>query len=91
MPAARQFTVLALDDVFCMRKCVVIACMVYVEMGRDEQIDIVRTQTQIGELLEHIFSLLRWRHPLWWLIIRRQSTVDQDVLPIARLHEIAPR
>src|SRR5205814_473094 len=89
--AARQFIVFTLDDMFCLRKGVVIACMVHVEMGADQKIDIIRVQPKIGKLLDHIFPLLGWWHPWRWLILRWQPTIDQNILPIARLHEIATR
>src|SRR2546421_11437307 len=58
MSAARQFIVFALDNEFRLRKGFVISHMVDVEMGTDKEIDIVRTQTKIGEMLDHIFFML---------------------------------
>src|SRR6266567_5142474 len=90
MPAARQRIVFALDDEFRLCKSIMIACMIYVEMGTDEDIDIVRTHIKIGEMLQHIFFMLGWWRSWWWRVVRRESTIDENVLPIAGLNEIAP-
>src|SRR5215470_7912142 len=55
--AAGQFVVRALDDEFRLRKGIVIAGMVHVEMGTDEEIDVIRMQAKIGEVLKHIFFI----------------------------------
>src|SRR5689334_23323335 len=89
MSAPRQFIVFALNDEFGFRKGIVVACMVHVEMGADEYIDVVRSQAKIGEMLKHIFFLLGWWHSGRQLDIRRQSAVNQDALAIAGLDEIA--
>src|SRR6266851_3562144 len=89
MSAARQCIVFALDDEFCLRKCIMISHMVYVEMGADEHIDVIRTQAKIGKMLDHIFSLLCFRRPRRQWYIRRESAINQDMLPIAGLDEIA--
>src|SRR5258708_7783552 len=91
MPAARQFIVFALDDEFRLRKGIVIARMVHVEMGTDEEIDVVRMQTKTGEVLKHIFFILGWWRSWWWRVVRREPTIDEDVLAIAGLNKIAPR
>ncbi len=91
MSAACQFIVLALDDEFRLLKGIVIARVVYVEMGTDQQIDIVRMQTKLGEMLKHIFLILGWRHSCWRRVVCRKPTIDENVLPIAGLHKIAPR
>src|SRR6266571_2637631 len=90
VPAARQFIVFALDDEFRLRKGIVIARMVHVEMGTDEEIDVVRVQAKTGEVLKHIFSILGWWRSWWWRVVRRKSTIDEDVLAIAGLNKIAP-
>ena len=89
MSTTRQCIVFALDNVFCLRKSIVIARMVHVEMGTDEEIDIGMSQAKIGELLKHIFSLPGWRRPRWWRVVRRESAINQDMLSIAGLDEIA--
>jgi len=35
-------------------------------MGADQEVDIVRTQIKIGEMLKHIFFILGWRRS--WLL-----------------------
>jgi hypothetical protein len=55
MSTPRQFIVFALDNEFRFRKGIVIARVVHVEMGTDEHSDVVRMQTQLSELLQHIF------------------------------------
>src|SRR5437868_192884 len=89
--AARQFIVFTLDDEFRPRKGIVIARVVHVEMGADQKVDIVRTQPKIGEMLKHIFLVLGRRRSWRRCVTGRESTIDEDVLPIARLDEIAPR
>src|SRR5712692_2284446 len=89
MSAARQFIVFALDDEFRLPKGIVIARMVHVEMGADKDIDIVRAQTQIGELLDHIFFVLCFRRSRRQRCIRGEPAIDQDMLPIAGFDEIA--
>ena len=89
MSAARQFIMFALDDEFRLRKGIMISRMIRVEMGTNEDIDIVRTQTQIAELLDHIFSLRRWNRPRRQRCIRGQSAINQDMPPIAGFDEIA--
>jgi hypothetical protein len=65
MSTPGQFIVLALDNEFRFRKGIVISHVVHIEMGTDEQRDVVRMQTQISEMLQHIFFMLGWWHP-WW-------------------------
>src|SRR5438067_558616 len=69
MSAACQFIVLALDDEFGLRKGIVIACMVHVEMGTNDEIDLIRTQTKIREMLKHIFFIVGRGHSRRSLII----------------------
>src|SRR5579884_1407606 len=87
--ASRQFIVLALNDEFSLRKGIVVARVVHIEMGTDEHIDVVRSQAKIGEMLDHIFLLLGWWHSRRQLDIRRKSAVNEDVLAITGLDEIA--
>src|SRR5437868_12269667 len=89
MSAARQGIVFALDDEFRLRKGIVIAHVVHVEMGTDEDIDIVRTQTQSGELSDHIVFLRGWNRPGRQRDIWGESAINQDMLPSAGLDEIA--
>src|SRR5258708_32994520 len=89
MSVPRQRIVLALDDEFRLRKCIMISHMVYVEMGADEHIDVIRTQAKIGKMLDHIFFLLRFRRPRRRRAIPRQSAINPEMLPIAGLEEIA--
>src|SRR5579884_2306312 len=91
MSAACQFVVCALNDKFGFRERIVISCMVDIEMGADEQIDIVGLQTKIGEMLDHIFLVLDWRCSCWWLYIGREAAINQDMLAITGLDEIAAR
>src|SRR5438876_10812695 len=91
MSAARQFIVFTLDDEFRHRKSIVISRMIHVEMGTDEEINFVRTQTKIGEMLKHIFFVFGWRRSWRWCVVRRESTIDEYVLPIAGLNKIASR
>src|SRR5450759_947742 len=91
MSAACQGIVFALDNEFCLPKSIMISHMGYIEMGTDEDIDIVRTQTKIGEMLQHIFFILGWWRSRWWCVVRRESTIDENVLPIASLNKIATR
>src|SRR5229473_268819 len=55
MSAARQFIVFALDDELRLDKDIVISCMVHIEMGTDQEIDIFGAQTKVGEMLDHMF------------------------------------
>src|SRR5689334_12401979 len=89
MSAPRQFIVFALNDEFGLRKGIMIPGMIHVEMGTDEHIDVVRSQAKIGEMLDHIFLLLSWWHSRRQLDIRRKSAVNEDVLAITGLDEIA--
>src|SRR6266567_4027245 len=89
MPAARQFIVFALDDKFCLRKGIVMARMVDVEMGTDEEIDVVRVQAKTGEVLQHIFFILARRRSRRWRVVCSKSTIDEDVLAIAGLKKKA--
>src|SRR5262245_48439918 len=91
MSAARKFVVRALDDEFRLCKEIVIAGMIHVEMGTDEEIDVVRMQAKTGEVLEHIFFVFGWWRSWWGHVVRRKSTVDEDVFSIAGLNKIAPR
>src|ERR1700674_450777 len=88
--AARQFIVFTLDDEFRLRKGIVIARVVHVEMGTDQKVDIARAQTKSGEMLKHIFLVLGRRRSWRWRVIGRESTIDEDVLLITRLNKIAP-
>jgi hypothetical protein len=63
--------------------------MVYVEMGTDEDIDLVRTQAEIGEMLKYIFYILGFWGSWQWCVVHRKPAIDENVLPIARLNEIA--
>jgi hypothetical protein len=90
MSTPRQFIVLALDNEFRLRKGIVIARVVHIEMGTDEQRDVVRMQAQISQMLQHIFFMLGWWCSWWWRVVRRESTIDEDVLFIAGLNQIAP-
>src|SRR6266571_3253620 len=83
MSASRQFIVFALDDEFRLRESIVISRMVDVKMSTDEHINVVWVKTEIGKMLQHIFSLLGWWRSWWWCVIRRQSAIDENVLPIA--------
>jgi hypothetical protein len=91
MPTACEFIMFALDDEFRLWEGIVIACMVYIEMSTYEEINIVRTQLQIGEMLKHIFFVLSWGSSCRWYIVRRESTIDEYVLPIVGLNKIAAR
>src|SRR5260370_5531503 len=91
MSAACQFVVLALDDEFRLQKGIVIARVVYVEMGTDQQIDIVRMQTKLGKMLKHTIFILSQRHSRWRRVFSSERAIDENVLPIAGLHKIAPR
>src|ERR1700730_11835937 len=88
MSAAGQRVVLALDDEFGLRKGVMISSMVYVEMRADEDIDVVRTQSECGKVLDHVFFILGgWRagRPR----IRSHAAIDQDIPPITCLDHIS--
>src|SRR5215467_594019 len=85
---ACQFVVGALDDEFRLRKGIVIASMVHVEMGTDEEIDVIRMQAKISEVLKHIFSILGCWRSRWGRVVRRKSTIDEDVRAIAGLNKI---
>src|SRR6266566_1694986 len=90
MSTPRQFIVFALDNEFRFRKDIVISRVVHIEMGTDEQSDVVRMQIQLSEILQHIFFILGWWRSWWWCVVRRESTIDEDVLSIAGLNKIAP-
>jgi hypothetical protein len=75
MSAPRQFIVFALDDEFRLCKGIVISGVVHVEMGTDEEIE-------VGEMLQHIFFIFVWWRSWWWRVVRRESTIDENVLPI---------
>src|SRR6266567_4173107 len=89
--AARQFIVFTLDDEFRLRKGIVIARVVHVEMGADQKVDIVRVQPKSGKMLKHIFLVPGRRRSRRWRVTGRESTIDENVLPITRLDKIAPR
>src|SRR5260370_7699398 len=89
MSAPRQFVVCTLDDEFRLVKGIVIAHMVYVKMGTDEDIDFVRTQSEIGEMLKYIFCILGFWGSRRWCLFRRKPAIDETVLPISRLHAIS--
>src|SRR5216683_2496315 len=89
MSTARQRIVVMLDDKLRPGKDIVISRVVHVEMGADQQIDVARTQTQISEMLKHIFTILGWRHSRRWRVVRRKPAIDENVPPIACLNEIA--
>ena len=89
MTTARQRIVVMLDDKLRPGKDIVVSCMVHVEMGADQQIDVVRMQTKIGEMLQHIFSMLGWWRSWRWRVVRRKPAIDENVPPIACLNEIA--
>src|ERR1700704_1966387 len=91
MAAARQFKVFPLDDEFRLRKGIVIACMIHVEMRTDEEVDIVGAETKIREVFKYIFFVLGWRHSCGSGIIRREPAIDENVFPITRLNKIASR
>ena len=55
MATVRQFIVCALDPEFRLRKGLVRARVVHIEMATDENRDVVRMQTQISKMLQHIF------------------------------------
>src|SRR6266699_4276222 len=82
MSTPRQFIVFALDNEFRFRKGIVIARVVHIEMGTDEQSDVVSMQTQISEMLQHIFFILGWWRSWWWHVVCRKSTIDEDVFSI---------
>jgi hypothetical protein len=58
-------------------------------MGTDEDIDLVRTQAEIGEMLKYIFYILGFWGSRRWCVVHRKPAIDENVLPIARLNEIA--
>src|SRR5258707_8706072 len=86
-----KFILNARSDEFCLRKRVVVSHMVYVEMGANENIDVVRMQTKRCKLFNNIRFVLGQGCSLRRRIVRRQSSVDQNVLAITHLNEIRRR
>src|SRR5205807_2365934 len=79
----------ALHNEFRLSKGSKLSRVIRVEMGTNEDIDIVRTQTQIAELLDHIFSPRRWNRLRRQRCLRGQPAINQDMPPIAGFDEIA--
>src|SRR5258707_15043275 len=82
----------ALRDQFGPWKCAMMACMIDIEMGTDEQVNIVGTQAQQRELFNHIAPHDWSREARWKLqgvYVGRETAINQDVSPIACLNEIA--
>src|SRR5260370_686925 len=75
MSAARQFIMVPLHNQFRSREGIVIACVVHVKMCTDEHINIVRTQSQLAEMLKYIFFLLGRRHACWRLVVGWEKNV----------------
>jgi len=63
MSASSQFIVFTLDNEFRLRKGIVIARVVHVEMSTYEEIDIVRIQTKNVKMLKYIF-FAEWQRRL---------------------------
>src|SRR5438270_11913881 len=88
---ARYVIVRALLDQFGPWKCAMMACMIDIEMGTDEQVNSVGKQAKQRELFHHIAPHDWSREARWKLegvYIGRQTAVDQDVSPVSRLNEI---
>src|SRR5258708_16377471 len=83
-----QFILNAGRDEFWLRKRVVVSHMIYVEMGANEDINIVRMQTKRCKLFNYIRFVLGRGCSLQRRIVRRQSSIDQNILAVAHLHEI---
>src|SRR5690349_11558886 len=71
MPTAGQLIMCTLYNEFRLSESIVVSGVVNVEVCTDENIDIIRMQTQIGEVLKHIFFFLGWRHSRRWRIVGR--------------------
>src|SRR5436309_1895042 len=91
MPTPCQLIMSTLNNEFRLLKSIVITRVVYIEMRTDEHIDIVRTQAKIGQMLKHIFYILSLWRIRRWRVVRRKPAIDENILPIAHLHQIAPR
>ena len=89
VPAARHLIVLALDDVLCLWEGIVVAGMVDVEVSADEEVDICRTQSQGREVLDHDPLVFRSRDPGRRPVVSRLTAVDENVLSVIGLDEIA--
>src|SRR5450432_2236271 len=85
MAATCQIIMCTLNDKFRIWKCIMISRVIYVEVGTDENIDIVGAQTKIGEMLNHVFLLPGWRRPCRYWNIRRESAINQNMSAIVRL------
>src|SRR4051794_4072448 len=85
--AASQPVLLPLDHEFRGWERIVEANMVNVEMGTDDEIDVVWTETEIPELVDDILAILQ-RRSIRRRIVRGEAAIDQDVLAIMRLHQI---
>src|SRR6516165_6210763 len=88
MAPPRLLIVGALDDQLCPQERIMTSRMVHVEVGTDENVDVVGMQVQIGEALDYGPCVLGW----WCarlLITRGQSAIDQDIRSIAGLYQIA--
>ena len=53
----------ALNNELRVREGIVIADMVDIEMGADQQVDVIGVQAEIGEMLDHILFSLGRSHP----------------------------
>src|SRR5579872_3760580 len=89
MPAARHLVVRALDDQLSMCERIMIADVVRIEVGADEQVNVIGTQAERGELADHVRFVGVGLRSSRRLVIRRHPAIYQDVLAIARLNEIA--
>jgi hypothetical protein len=84
MTTPRQFIVFSLDDQFRPREGIMIAGMIHVEMGTNQDVNIVRAQAQIGQVLNYISRILGGLRVIW-----RQPAINQDMLVIASFDEVA--
>lgn len=86
--AARQGAVLPLDDEFRPREGGVLARVVRVEMGADEDVDVVGAQAEVGEVRDDILVDLD-PHLRGGLDIGGEPGVNQDVGAVAQLNQVA--
>lgn|SRR5579859_640723 len=88
MAVAGHGVMFALDDEFGVREGVVIAGVIDVEVSTDDNVDVLGTETQAGQMLEDVFLVGRGRR--WGQrSVGGGTGIDEEALPGGGFDEIA--
>jgi hypothetical protein len=77
-----------LDDELCVGKCVVVACMVNVEVGADYGVDLGRREAEGGKVLKDVGLVVRLRAG-GGSVAGCDSGIDEDVAAGSGFDEVA--